>query len=91
MRIDWSKVSSPPAQSITRSAPLPPVASITAVTGSAARLLTMTSAPSWRPTASRESRVPVRITRVAPSARTSWIAMSPMGPGPSTATVSPAK
>ena len=35
--------------------------------------------------------MPVRITRVAPSAFTSWIAMRPIGPGPSTATVSPAK
>ena len=41
--------------------------------------------------ARREARVPVRITRVAPSALTSWMAMSPIGPGPSTATVSPAK
>ncbi len=41
--------------------------------------------------ASRDERVPVRITRVAPTAFTSWMAMSPMGPGPSTATVSPAK
>src|SRR2546429_7029962 len=34
--------------------------------------------PIWRPRASRDSRVPVKITRVAPSAFTSWMAMRPI-------------
>src|SRR5439155_382521 len=54
------------------------------------RTLMVKSAPSFLPIARRESRVPVRITRAAPRALQSWTAMSPMGPGPCTSTVSPA-
>ena len=68
----------------------PPVTSRTRSPRFSLRTFTVKSAPSRLPIASRESRVPVRMTRAAPSALQSCTAISPIGPGPCTRIVSPA-
>ena len=62
----------------------------TASTGFSVLILTRWSAPSLRPSSSRESRVPVRITGCAPSALATATVSSPIAPGPVTTTLCPA-
>src|SRR5262249_18870727 len=78
-----------PEHSSTCCTPLPPVVCAIASTGSSSVTLTIWSAPRRRPIWSRRSRVPVRITGVAPNDLATPTPISPIGPGRVTTTLSP--